>query len=84
VPLRGKLFVTMRKKLLTVAELTSKAGKVGGRARAAKLSAEERQDIARQGGKVGGRARADKLSSKRRSEIARQAAAARWAKAKQD
>lgn len=73
-----------RKKVLTVAELTSKAGKVGGKVRAATLSAEERRDIARQGGKVGGRARADKLSSKRRSEIARQAAAARWAKAKKD
>ncbi len=70
------------KKVLTVAELTSKAGKVGGRVRAAKLTAEERQDIARKGGNVGGRARAEKLSSKRRSEIARKAAAARWAKAK--
>jgi hypothetical protein len=76
--------MAMAKKLLTVAELTSKAGKVGGKARAAKLSAEERQNIARQGGNVGGRARAEKLSSKRRSEIARKAAAARWAKAKQD
>lgn len=73
-----------RKNMLTVAELTSKAGKVGGKARAAKLSAEERQDIARQGGNVGGRARAEKLSGKRRSEIARKAAAARWAKAKRD
>ena len=71
-----------RKKVLTVAELTSKAGKLGGKARAAKLNPEERQMIARQGGKLGGRARADKLSSKRRSEIARKAAAARWAKAK--
>jgi hypothetical protein len=33
---------------------------------------------------MGGRACADKLSSKRRGEIARQAAAARWAKAKQN
>jgi len=73
-----------RKKLLTVAELTSKAGKIGGKARAARLSAAERQDIARQGGQVGGLARAKKLSSKRRSEIARKAAAARWAQAKQD
>jgi hypothetical protein len=81
---RGNLFVTMQKKVLTVAELTSKAGKVGGKARAARLSAEERQNIARQGGNVGGRARADKLSGKRRSEIARKAAAARWAKAKTD
>ena len=72
------------KKIFTVAELTSKAGKLGGRARAAKLSPEERQHIARQGGNVGGRARAEKLSSKRRSEIARKAAAARWAKTKSD
>jgi len=41
-------------------------------------------DSVASGGKVGGRARAEKLSSKRRSEIARKAAAARWAKAKQD
>jgi general stress protein YciG len=73
-----------RKKILTVAELTSKAGKVGGKARAASLNAEERQKIARQGGQVGGRARADKLSSKRRSEIARKAATARWEKARRD
>jgi hypothetical protein len=78
----GKLFVMARKKLLTVAELTSKAGKIGGRVRAARLSAEERQNIARQGGEVGGRARAEKLTSKRRSEIARKAATARWAKQK--
>lgn len=69
-----------RKRVLTVAELTSKAGKVGGKVRAASLSPEERQNIARQGGNVGGPARAKKLSSKRRSEIARKAAAARWAK----
>ena len=73
-----------RKKVLTVAELTSKAGKIGGTARAAKLSPEERRKIARQGGEVGGRARAEKLSSKRRSEIARKAAAARWAKTKSE
>ena len=70
----------MAKKILTVAELTSKAGKIGGKARAAKLSAEHRQNIARMGGKVGGRARAEKLSPKRRSAIARKAAAARWSK----
>jgi len=73
-----------RKRVLTLTEVTSKAGKVGGKARAAKLSAAERQAIARQGGQVGGRARAEKLSSKRRSDIARQAAAARWAKVKRE
>jgi len=69
-----------RKKPLTVAELVSKAGKIGGQVRAQVLTAQERQDIARMGGNVGGRARAAKLSSKRRSEIARKAAAARWRK----
>jgi hypothetical protein len=69
-----------RKRVLTVAELTSKAGKIGGKVRAARLTPEERQAIARLGGHAGGRARAKKLSGKRRSEIARQAAAARWAK----
>jgi general stress protein YciG len=59
-------------------------GKLGGKKRVESLTSEELSDIARKGGKVGGRARADKLSSKRRSEIARKAAAARWAKAKQD
>jgi hypothetical protein len=73
-----------RKKVLTVAELTSKAGKIGGKARAARLSPEERRNIARQGGEVGGRARAEKLSSKRKSEIARNAAIARWAKQRRD
>ena len=74
--------MSKRNKPLTVAELTSRAGKIGGRARAAKLSAEERQNIAREGGKVGGPARAKKLSRKQRSDIARKAAAARWAKEK--
>ena len=72
----------VRKKPLTVAELVSKAGKVGGRVRAENLTPEERQNIARQGGKVGGRERAKKLTSKRRSEIAHKAATARWAKRK--
>jgi hypothetical protein len=69
-----------RKKVLTVAELVSKAGKVGGRVRAQNLTAKERQDIARQGGNVGGKARAAKLTKERRSEIASKAAAARWGK----
>jgi hypothetical protein len=71
-----------KRKILTVAELVSKAGKAGGRARAAKLSADERVAIARLGGRAGGKARAKKLSSKRRSEIARAAAEARWKKKK--
>jgi hypothetical protein len=48
------------------------------------MSPEQRAEFASKGGVVGGRARAEKLSSKRRSEIARKAAAARWAKAKQN
>ena len=48
----GLLFqvvVMSRKKVLTAAELVSKAGKVGGRVRAQNLIAKERQVIARQG-----------------------------------
>jgi general stress protein YciG len=71
-----------RKKILTVAELTSKAGKAGGKKRMASLTPEERSEFARQGGLAGGRARARKLSAKRRSEIARQAVLARWARQK--
>jgi hypothetical protein len=44
-----------------------------------RMTAEERQDVARQGGLVGGKARAQKLSPKQRQEIARKGAAARWA-----
>ena len=63
---------------MTVAELTSKAGKVGGRARAEALTPEQREAIARQGGLSGGRARAKALTKARRSAIAKKAAAARW------
>ncbi|MCW5978457.1 MAG: hypothetical protein KIT09_10285 [Bryobacteraceae bacterium] len=69
-----------RKKILTVTELTSKAGK----SRMASLTPKERSDLGRQGGLVGGKARAATLSAKRRSEIARQAVLARWAKRNQD
>jgi len=71
-----------RRRILTVAELTSKAGKIGGKARMALLTPEERTELAHKAGQVGGKARAAKLSRKRRSDIARKAAAARWAKAK--
>lgn len=46
-------------------------GKLGGKARAAKLSAKEREEIARRGGEVGGRRRADNLSAEERSRISR-------------
>jgi hypothetical protein len=55
-------------------------GRLGGKARAKKLSAEQKSEIGRTAGLVGGKARAEALSDKRRSEIARTAAAARWAK----
>ena len=46
----------------------------GGRARAAKLSAKRRSDIARKAAQVGAR----KLGAKGRSALARKAAQARW------
>jgi general stress protein YciG len=70
--------VVAKKKILTVAELTSKAGKVGGKARAAALSPERRSEIAGMGGLAGGKARAKTLTAKRRKEIASDAAKKRW------
>jgi hypothetical protein len=55
-------------------------GRLGGLARAEKLSAEEKAEISRTAGLAGGAARAQSLSAKRRAEIARKAAAARWRK----
>lgn len=49
-------------------------GKKGGPARAAAMTAEERQERARKGGI----ARNAKLSAEQRSEVARNAAQARW------
>jgi hypothetical protein len=45
-----------------------------------RMTAEERQEVARLGGLKGGKARARKLGSKQRQEIARKAAKARWGK----
>ena len=65
---------------ITLADhLRSIAGK-GGDARAAALTAGERQSIAAKGGSVGGKARAKALTKKQRSDIAKAAAKARWAK----
>jgi hypothetical protein len=78
-----KLLIVRRKKNadeMTVKEHMQSIAALGGRARAAKLSAEEQSEIGRNAGLAGGRARAEKLSSKRRKEIAKKAAAARWAK----
>jgi hypothetical protein len=55
-------------------------GRLGGIARAEKLSPEEQAAIGRKAGLVGGFARARKLTKKQRSEIARKAAEARWGK----
>jgi general stress protein YciG len=76
---RDKL-CTMSRKPRTIAELVTKAGKAGGKARAKALTPQRRQEIARQGGLAGGLARAKKLSGKKRSEIAQKAAQKRWAK----
>ena len=74
----------MAKKILTVAELTRKAGKLGGKARMESMSESERKEFARKGGLTGGKARAKKLSAERRSEIARKAVLARWARKTSD
>jgi hypothetical protein len=57
-------------------------GRLGGKARASKLTPEELSEIGRAAGKVGGAARAKKLSPEERRKIAQKAgkagAAARW------
>jgi hypothetical protein len=63
---------------VTLAEHVARIGKLGGIARAQKLSAQELSDIGQKAGVIGGKARSAKLSAKRRQEIARKAAAARW------
>ena len=55
-------------------------GRLGGKARADRLSAEEQSAIGRKAGKAGGKARARVLTKEQRQEIARKAAAARWGK----
>ena len=45
-------------------------GSLGGKARAEKLSAVQRSEIAREAGRAGGRGRKAKLSPERQSEIA--------------
>jgi hypothetical protein len=65
---------------VTLAEHVARIGKLGGVARAQKLSDEELSAIGRKAGLVGGKRRAETLSKKRRSEIARKAAETRWGK----
>src|SRR2546425_9504818 len=67
-----------RRKVLTVRELTSRAGTIGGKSRMANLTADERKALARKGGQVGGSVRAKQLTAERRSEIAAKAALTRW------
>ena len=55
-------------------------GRLGGRARAEKLSAERQSEIGRTAGRVGGKRRAEVLSAVKRKAIARKAAKARWQK----
>jgi hypothetical protein len=55
-------------------------GKRGGKATMAKLSSQEREQLARLGGLSGGKARAEALTAERRRQIAKKAAAARWGK----
>jgi hypothetical protein len=49
-----------------------------------RMTAEDRQAVARMGGNKGGQARAEKLTPEQRKEIARKAAKARWAKSAGD
>jgi hypothetical protein len=59
-------------------------GRLGGKARAEKLSAEQQSEIGRKAGSIGGKRRAEALTAKRRSEIAKRAVAARWAKQRRE
>jgi hypothetical protein len=70
---RGKKY----KDFPTTSELARYLGRVGGKARSAKLDDFDKMYIAHQGGE----ARAKKLSPKRRKQIAKAAAKARWKKA---
>jgi hypothetical protein len=57
-------------------------GRLGGKARAVKLSADRQSEIGKKAGRVGGKARARVLTKEQRQAIARKAAAARWGKTK--
>jgi hypothetical protein len=61
---------------VTLAEHLKSISAKGGKARWAKLSEEERQELRTAGGK----ARAKSLTKKQRSDIAKAAAKARWGK----
>ncbi len=55
-------------------------GRLGGKATAESLTAEERTERARKAGLVGSLARTEALTPEQRSSIARKAAKARWKK----
>ena len=57
-------------------------GSLGGRARAAALTEEQRREQAIKGGKLGGKARAANLSQEERSEQSKRAANILWQKKK--
>jgi hypothetical protein len=81
--LHVKLLRVKRKKKaseMTVLEHMQSIAALGGRARAAKLSAEAQSAIGRKAGLVGGRARAQKLGAAKRRAIAQKAAKTRWGK----
>jgi hypothetical protein len=66
------------KKTSQLREHLSAIGRLGGEARAAKLTEAQRQKQARKAGKLGAAARNKKLTKAQRSEIARRAARSRW------
>lgn len=65
-----------KKKNLTASDVARLGGLKGGKARDAKLTFEQKSEIAQKGVA----ARMKKISAKRRTEIARNAATARWNK----
>jgi general stress protein YciG len=80
---KDELEIMMTKRKRTLEELEaawSAGGQRGGRARAAKLTREERTDIARKAGRASGAARLRDLTSEQRRNSARKAAQARWSK----
>jgi hypothetical protein len=80
----AKLFTVARRKgsEVSLKDHVTRIGALGGEARAANMTDEERSESARQAGLVGGRARAASLTKAQRKAIAQAAAAARWGKPK--
>jgi hypothetical protein len=55
-------------------------GRLGGKARADKLSPEQKSEIGRTAGRLGGKRRAEVLTAAQRKAIAQKAAKTRWGK----